>query len=177
MRASLYERGRSPTLRYVGYWAALAALAFGCASERSPRNYFEPRGEVFLSPKFSAEQLVVVEGALSAWSEATAGEVAFQVRVGEGFPRIAPAREDAHIRGEFMASDTPEIALDTRKAADAPALRNLTLHEVGHALGLSHIARNDSVMFPFATTLQELDPWTLAAWRERQEQSLAEGTR
>ena len=73
------------------------------------------------------------------------------------------------ILGEFVPSARPEIVLDTQKALEPGSLRNLTLHEVGHALGLAHIDRNESVMFPFATTVQALDEWTLAAWRERRD--------
>lgn len=148
-------------------WASFALLALGCSSEGAPSGYFDPRGEVFLSPEFSAEQSEVVQGALSAWGEATHGEVAFLVRVGDGYPRIAPAPMATRILGEFVPSERPEIVLDTQKAIDPSALRNLTLHEVGHALGLVHITENESVMFPFATTVQELDEWTLAAWHGR----------
>ena len=57
-----------------------------------------------------------------------------------------------------------QIVVDTSKAELAWELRNTMLHELGHALGLKHIERVESVMFPFANSVQELDPWTLEAW-------------
>lgn len=177
MRAFECERGRSPTPTRFGLWALLAGLALGCASEASAGGYFDPRGEVFVSPQFTAEELAVVESAISAWHEATQGEVDFRVRIGDGFPGIAPAREGQQNLGEFSAGESPQITLDTRKAANAPALRNVALHELGHALGLGHIAHNDSVMFPFATTVQELDAWTLAAFRTRRDAAPVESDR
>ena len=157
---------RSPALRL---WASLALLALGCSSESTAGGYFDARGEVFLSPQFTAAQCEVIEGALSEWSQATNEEVAFRLRIGDGYPRISPAPMGTRILGEFVPSARPEIVLDTQKALEPGSLRNLTLHEVGHALGLAHIDRNESVMFPFATTVQALDEWTLAAWRERRD--------
>jgi hypothetical protein len=145
----------------------LVSAATSCSVEPVAPQYFEPRGVVYVSPEFSAEQNETVMGAMSTWQSATDGEVAFDVRIGEGHPLIRPALERDRINGEFIASDEPEIALDTNKAFESRSLRNLTLHELGHALGLEHIERSESVMFPFATTVQELDAWTLAAWRAR----------
>jgi predicted Zn-dependent protease len=68
--------------------------------------------------------------------------------------------------GEFIPSDAPEIVLDTNKATDPADLRPLTLHELGHAFRLEHIDHVDSVMFPMANRVQELDPWTLRAFAE-----------
>ncbi|HET9931411.1 MAG TPA: hypothetical protein VFQ35_12010, partial [Polyangiaceae bacterium] len=120
-------------------WATMALLALACSSETATSSHFDPRGEVFVSPRFTLEQCEVVESALAAWSNATNGDVAFQVRIGEGYPRIVPAEVGERIMGEFVPSERPEIVLDTQKALDATALRNLTLHELGHAIGLPHI--------------------------------------
>jgi hypothetical protein len=145
----------------------IVSTATSCSVEPASPKYFEPRGVVYVSPEFSTEQSEIVIQAMSTWQAATNGEVAFDVRIGQGHPLIRPAVERDRINGEFILSDEPEIALDTTKAFDPRSLRNLTLHELGHALGLEHIERSESVMFPFATTVQELDAWTLAAWRAR----------
>jgi hypothetical protein len=139
--------------------------ASGCSPESASPHYFDPAADVYVSHEFTPEQAQVVLGALTSWSEATRGGVRFNAHLGSGTPQIRPALQDDGVVGEFIPSERPEIVLDTQKAAGPRELRNLTLHEVGHALGLQHIERVDSVMFPVATVVQELDPWTLAAWQ------------
>lgn len=143
---------------------SLAAFAFGCSFEPAPLHYFSTEGAVYVSPDFSDEQTDVIVAALASWSEATAGSVALQARIGDGSPQIRPVRERDGIIAEFIPSERPEIVLDTMKAANAEALRSVTLHELGHAFGLQHIEQIDSVMFPLANTVRDLDPWTIAAW-------------
>jgi hypothetical protein len=143
----------------------LVALTTACSFESAPLNYFDPTGEVYVSPEFAPEQTDVVLGALTSWNAATHGEVKLHAHVGIGSPQIRPAQQRDGVMGEFIASGRPEIVLDVTQATDARALRSLTLHELGHALGLQHIERVDSIMFPLATVVQEIDPWTLAAWQ------------
>ncbi|MFZ5891389.1 MAG: matrixin family metalloprotease [Myxococcota bacterium] len=143
--------------------ACLATTA--CAPENAATGHIEPTGDLFISPEFSAEQQEVLIGAIAAWRDATQAEVDLRVQIGSGSPQLRPSAERDGVFGEFIPSSRPEILIDTQKAADPRALRNLTLHEIGHALGIGHIPRANSIMFPYATTLQELDPWTLDAWR------------
>lgn len=145
----------------------LASIVAACSLEAPPPSYFDAQGTVYVSPEFSAAESETLLAAMQSWQTATSGEVAFQARVGGGHPLIRPALQADRINGEFIPSAEPEIVIDTSKLSDTRALRNLALHELGHALGLEHIEHSESVMFPFATTVQELDTWTLAAWHAR----------
>jgi len=147
--------------------AAALSLSLACACS-GPKvvepQYFDPQGTVYVSSEFSEQQAEVVIGAIHAWRDATSGEVDLHVKIGDGAPLIRPATQRDGLIAEFTPSDPPQIVVDTGKAELAWELRNTMLHELGHALGLKHIERVESVMFPFANSVQELDPWTLQAW-------------
>jgi len=143
----------------------LATASSACSFQSAPLHYFEPTADVYIALEFTPAQTDVVLGALTSWNEATNGSVQLNARFGDGIPQIRPAQRGDRVIGEYIPSERPEIVLDTAKTADPRELRSLTLHELGHALGLQHIERVDSVMFPVATVVQELDPWTLAAWQ------------
>jgi len=145
--------------------ALVLSLLCACSGPRvAAPQYFDPQGTVYVSSEFSEQQAEVVIGAIHAWRDATAGEVDLHVKVGDGTPLIRPATQRDGLIAEFTPSDPPQIVVDTGKAELAWELRNTMLHELGHALGLKHIERVESVMFPFANSVQELDPWTLEAW-------------
>lgn len=145
--------------------ALTSAFLAACSSASEPR-YFEPHGVVNVSPEFDAQQTETVLGAIAAWRDATGGEVDLQAQIGTASPRIRPAQQRERVVAEFVPSAEPEIVIDTAKTPYAWELRNTTLHELGHALGLQHIERVESVMFPYANSVQQLDRWTLEAWHQ-----------
>lgn len=152
---------------------SLLLLCAACSAETAAPRYFDPRGEVYVAESFTSQQAEVVIGAIDAWRDATAGGVDLKVHIGMGSPQIRPVQERDGVTGEFVASESPEIRLDTEKASNSDALRRLTLHELGHAFRLPHIRRLDSVMFPFSNDVHELDGWTLAAFRQLDAESSA----
>ncbi|MGC4088627.1 MAG: matrixin family metalloprotease [Polyangiaceae bacterium] len=154
-------------MRPARFCPLLVLLASACSAPSHEAHYFDPKGSAYISAEFTLEQADVVLGAIDAWREATSGEVDLKPQIGTGSPQVRPAARAERINGEFIPSESPEIVLDVDKVSDAGQLRNLTLHELGHAFGLQHIGHVDSVMFPMATTVQELDHWTLQAWSER----------
>jgi hypothetical protein len=144
----------------------LFALTSACSFQIAPLHYFDPKGDVYVASEFTSEQAEVVLSAIAAWHDATQGAVSLKPQIGNGSPGIRPARERDGVVGEFVPSAEPEIIVDLEKAPNARSLRPTVLHELGHAFRLKHIGRVDSVMFRYATWVQDVDPWTLEAWQE-----------
>lgn len=141
---------------------ALAALAFlGCAP---PKDYVF----IFEGPP---EDLPVAQFAAAEWSKC--GVVHVEVRTeGEGDARIVPVDgwgPDKHPETRGYTSDHRSVIEYQRLVSTRTEwMLNVLTHEMGHAIGLEHSDREDSVMWPinryeYITPVRQADCDDLAA--------------
>jgi hypothetical protein len=151
----------------------LLLLATGCAAAAPAQ--VEPElmpldAEIQVSDAFRGEERAQIDGAAADWYRATGGSVRFELvrRAGDG-----PWRVERGPTAKGMGETIPwerriTINADGITPPDgqpfrADEFRGLTLHELGHALGLEH--GDGALMEPFVGTC--IDEATLNAFCER----------
>jgi hypothetical protein len=139
-------------MRHVIPVAAL--LVLGCSSpplepecsvypgESVPENL---AAELVVSDAFSADELEVIVGAADEWRERTGGRAALTLVVGQA---------EADARGTVVKVDEPtccgRVAETWTRARRVTFVGTVTrrsaVHELGHLLGLGHLADQGAVM-------------------------------
>jgi|SRR5688500_9488086 len=163
-------------------WVALFALAAaGCVAEPAPEQTVEPLAPIAVSPEFRPAERSEIDSAFRQWLDATGGSVdlapaAFGAQPSWTIERepIERCGDTAHAAGCTRRREK-RIELDAERIypvellergfdlAEYGLFRTITLHELGHYLGLEH---GDGALMNGVATEQPpcIDAETLASY-------------
>jgi predicted Zn-dependent protease len=146
----------------------LAWLSVGCA----PADRVSLPATLSVSPAFPPEEMEAIVSAADAWTAATGNVARLDMSVGDGGTIvISPGKLDHGLGFTFFADEEGRAAITidteayTQYLADTPTylpralMREVVMHELGHAFGLDH--EPGGLMAPVATGIDVIDDKTL----------------
>jgi hypothetical protein len=129
-----------------------ALLSGACAAETGDRSLevvFDPCGPVSLLPVDATDnEQAAVDSAIEMWSRTGVGALARAPAADDPAAELEVRFEDAAPIFYGVYDDESGVVFINRRLGDDHARAVTIAHEVGHALGLPHIADRDSVMNP-----------------------------